>query len=383
MTEGQATRTPFPQLFLLTALLLLLSLPSPLFASPQASTADRCFTCHGTFPGATGRSGPHGEMAANTNSCLLCHDVHGARNIYLTDGASITATCLACHDLSASSRGVYQFGRVAGLPNATSSHRIPGLQPDPYRVHVGGGVYQPFVGTNVVPGGDRLTGSSANLLDTLTCLNCHAVHGQPGEVVAPFISDSNRLLRLNVTSGVYEPVATTKLLRNRVVGPGGLETATETYGSAWCAACHLGRVPSRTTVGSVVHRVYGHPVDLGWESRLAQGWVPQSDWTVYDLYRSNRFFSLAPVTNTVYRREFGDLGGRFVPSNRNPGVLCQSCHHNERTVREPWAIRTLTVAGHVYETSQSFPHQSLTPALLATANTNDSCLNCHVPANLP
>lgn len=366
-------KLPLKLLIITTIFITILLYPSVFIASPQASPPDQCFICHA---GSMGRSGPHGETDINTVSCLLCHDFHSARNIYLTDAAVITATCLACHDFSASGRGVYLFGRVAGMPQPSSSHRVPGLQPDPYSTPE-----WPFLGTETVPGGDRLTGGPASLRDRLTCVSCHSPHGGPEEVVQPFYSDSNRLLQYDVVSEVYEPVATSKLLRRTIIGPGGLETTTNYYGSAWCAGCHLGQVPGTITEDNETYSLSGHPLDLGWEGRMEEGWA---EGTVYDLYRSNRYFILAPAAPGVEgRREFGSLGGRFQEDYRYPGVLCQSCHHNERNAREEWDVRFITVNGYAYEISQSFPHQSLTPKLLVTKDSDAQCLHCHSLADLP
>ncbi|GAB4279806.1 MAG: hypothetical protein Kow0056_13470 [Coriobacteriia bacterium] len=325
---------------------------------------NECGQCHSShLNGPAKYWGPHGEYSTATSKCEICHTIHVASGtLKLLPGNTVKAVCETCHD-GTGGNGVYGAIAARGLT-------------------VGGG--HSIDATNVVPGGDRLTGGSAVATFTgennyLTCDDCHSPHDS--NTVVEYFSDRRRSAR-GYSLQRNEVPESSKLLRQQ---PTSASTATPEYGSDWCLGCHGGRLPGT---------VHNHPVE--------------SSETVasYYVYRNVPVVnSDSPTSQTV----LGQLGGR--PSARGSGnrgylmpyprtaqqsghyPLCQQCHEDSRDVgdltaagladAEPSVVTTLD--GRVASDNprfQNFPHETVNENMLVETG-DDLCLNCHPVSGLP
>lgn len=324
-----------------------------------ANTAANCDTCHQPYPaGITNGYAVHGGYTTTTRSCARCHSVHAANvaGSILLPGATIQATCFSCHD-GTGGRGVYGAIAARGLGPPAAQHRCET--------------------TNVVPGGNALTGGDATMTlgginGTLTCTSCHSPHG--ANCVATFTPERAR--DASDTSVTARP-ATNNLLKVR---PGNSASSTAVYGSDWCGACHRGRLS-----GSVVHN---HPVDSSLTTKTPFYYervailttdAPTSTTTIGTLGRTNRGY-LMPAPRTTQQ------------SGHKP--ICQQCHEDSRNVGTlgptgaPADAATFSVTRSDGSSStdnprfQNFPHETLNPKMLVEQS-DDLCANCHASQALP
>lgn len=337
---------------LIAAALLVLVLPAAASAFPPPVSETEpfslysCDQCHATAgeSSAWDGSGPHKHYSTTTAKCAVCHDVHQAPDagVLLLRGATVSQTCLICHDGTGSGIGPYDSIEAHG-----------GVVAGEHQIEI----------TNVVPGG------SSNLANTLSCGDCHAVHGT--NTVAPFLRDTGRAY----AADLY--VSSDCLLRNDVWS--GVPNSVPEYSSAWCAACHDQRHSNAPLVNN-------HPVntDAAWgygdivsTVDTAVSWREAlTGTTATGLGRTNSGYIMAPVAVA------GD--GR-VDVRVDP--ICQQCHEDARDVEQvfsadytfrgtdPW--NSPTNPGFV-----TFPHQT-TNANLLVEQWDDICLNCHSVAELP
>lgn len=345
---------------------------------------DDCTSCHASsdvdsVPGFEYYEpwGPHSGYMTTTTKCRTCHDVHQAwdTGVLLLRSETVHDNCFTCHD-GTGGWGVY----------GTLSQR---------GVAVGGG--HDYDITNVVPGGDALTGGDTTMAfngagGTLTCTDCHAVHG--ANVVAGFTGDRMRMRQAVPT------YTSSKLLRQR---PTGAATPVTQYGSDWCLGCHQGRES-----GALVHN---HPVD-------SAGTVvsPFTYANVARLISSDPtgVTELGPLgglttrgdSHAGYDPQIGaDNRGFLMPYPRTIGAsgqaghapICQQCHEDSRQVgtlvgagdtADATSIRvdyadSVTWNGTAWVTSaadnprfQNFPHETENVRMVVEED-DDLCLNCH------
>ncbi|MHB1340577.1 MAG: cytochrome c3 family protein [Coriobacteriia bacterium] len=354
-----------------------------------------CEDCHASYPD-TGYApgyqrgewyGPHGGYTTGSSKCRVCHSVHQApaTGVILLKGATVTATCFSCHDGTGSGFGVY--GTILGRT---------GIDPQDGNAATPGAAHRMVNATNVIPGGDALTGGTAlrtfsGTGGVLACNDCHSVHG--ALTVDPFKGDRKR-----VRGEISAPV-TDRLLRKR---PTGASLETTAYGSDWCAGCHAGRMSGGTVVN--------HPVDSGVGA--------------FTYSRVSILSTVSPTATTV----FAPLGGvpfaggghsAAEPDNSgNRGYLmpwprtvqqgahkpiCQQCHEDSRSVGSLDATGTIGDAttaqiaagdnlvwnGSAWVISntdnprfQNFPHEAANNSFLVEPS-DDLCMNCHPMGQLP
>jgi hypothetical protein len=344
---------------------------------PPASAAN-CGTCHYPYPAAIHLVpfGPHGAFGENQNQCRLCHMTHVAwagRGEMLLVRDTITDSCNTCHD-GTGGRGVYGTLAARGL-NVGAQHRTET--------------------TNSVPGGSASTGDTGTTAfagqdGTLTCTDCHSVHGT--HTVAPFQGDRERLSGFPqgvVLGGVYS----NRLLKTR---PGDASVETTQYGSDWCLACHKGRGNATA--------LHNHPVEAS--SAVADPYTygnlpmvavePIEDWPFYQVVSTGtvEMGQLGGINNAYLMPDTSGSPTPRAPIQRGHFPICQQCHEDPRDVG------TLSVDGSVATPAefvitqsngmiasdnprvQNFPHEASTTAMLVES-ANDLCLNCHSAGALP
>lgn len=326
-----------------------------------------CESCHGPdYGGGTPpANGVHGGYTATSSKCAQCHAVHEAPagGIKLLPGPTVTATCNACHD-GTGGEGVYE-----------AIHQRTGVEP--------AAAHRTETTTNI-PGGDATDGGDyvgafRGLGGTLTCSDCHAIHGS--NMVTAFKGDRQR-----TDWGLDNPTST-KLLRQK---PGSVATAVLDYGTDWCLACHAGRE-------SALSAVHNHPVESSAAVAPATPYV----------YRSTPVLGGAMPTTTTALGAMGSSNkGYLMPYPRTTGAngqdghypLCQQCHEDARFVGD--LSPTGSAEASSFRTSpplwtqpdgwnvtdnprfQTFPHEAVNRRFLV--ETGDSlCLNCHPAAMLP
>lgn len=348
---------------MITALLLAVASVLALFVFPTAAHAFATWTeaapgnpiqgatcpqCHSTTSagdvGTWDGSGPHANYSTTTSKCKLCHDVHVAPDdsILLLRGATVSQTCLMCHDGTGSGIGPYDAIEAHGQV-VVGEHSVEV--------------------TNIIPGG------STPLSGTLSCGDCHSVHGS--NTVAPFLRDTGR---------AYSPdayVTSDCLLRNDVAS--GVVGSTPEYGAKWCASCHDQRHSGAALVNN-------HPVDsdAAWGYGDVQSTIDPAVWWqpalagTLGLGRTNSGYIMAPVPSS------GD--GRIELANRR-SPMCQQCHEDERDVEGTFSADYTFRGTDEWNTPVNpafvtFPHQT-TSANLLVEEWDDLCLNCHAVAELP
>lgn len=347
-----------------------------------------CVTCHDIAPDylwyeSDNHAGPHGFYTTTSGKCNACHTVHesSATGPLLLQGATVDGTCYTCHD-GTGGYGVYGAIAAQGA-SVGASHRIET--------------------TDVVPGGDVANGGSTTMSfngtsNTLTCTDCHSVHG--AQVVDAFTGDRLRL-RAKVVS-----VYSSKLLKQK---PGNTTTAVTRYGSDWCLTCHKGRA----SMGGLIN----HPVDS-----------TASTYTSGTPFDYGNLAILSSDTTTGMTSLSG-LGGLMLPSDpdyggphyyhdpgapyasRNRGFLmpyprttqqsghapiCQQCHEDSRNVgtligngstakAAPTVVTADTADGETTSDNprfQNFPHETQNENMTVETG-DDLCLNCHPATQLP
>ncbi|PKQ19192.1 MAG: hypothetical protein CVT66_11370 [Actinobacteria bacterium HGW-Actinobacteria-6] len=325
------------------------------------ATRTECSQCHTddiSYPAFN--YGPHGSYSTTTRKCALCHSVHAAAAgaVALLPGATVKSSCEMCHD-GTGGAGVYGALAARGVA-VGGSHDIDV--------------------TNVIPGGNALTGSesSSTLLGedgNLGCDDCHSPHD--ADTVNPFQGE-----RFRSASGtmwgfeVYPDSAmTSKLLKRR---PSIATTSVAEYGSDWCASCHAGRIS-----GGAVHN---HPVDS-----FASTSTPFN-------YNNVAVLSSDDLTKTTILRSFADgvtwTGSGYsmdnraflMPQPRTPqqaghSPICQQCHEDTRNVgtltaaggdAAPLVVTPVGAVADQYPVSdnprfQNFPHETAGYRLLVEA----------------
>ncbi len=335
-----------------------------------AFTEENCGRCHNPFGYSSthspGTVGVHGGYTATTSRCDGCHAVHDApaAGRLLLPGATIKASCESCHD-GTGGRGVYGAIAARGLTVA-SGHSVET--------------------TDVVPGGSASTGGSATMAlsgqsGTLTCTDCHSPHGS--DLVAAFQGDRYRIIPS--VGPIRQPDIKTRMLKKR---PGGTTTATAEYGSDWCLACHQGR-------SSALNGVHNHPVDS-----------KDTTSTPFVYSRVARLDASGSWTGTTIANQTLGLSnqGYLMPFPRTPqqaghAPICQQCHEDARSLGSLSSDGTqanvtpflVMMPDGLESTSnprfQNFPHETTNYRMLVEAGTtsftDDLCLNCHPPAQLP
>lgn len=342
---------------------LAMALAAPAYAFDETTDTippfneENCGGCH--QPYFTVGSGVHGNYTTTTSKCRMCHSVHvaPAGGVLLLPSSTIQGTCFTCHD-GTGGKGVYGAIAARGLT-------------------VGG--KHSTETTNVVPGGDALTGGSVAQSfrgqgGTLTCTDCHSPHGS--EIVTAFPGDRRRI------SGM-PPLTLTRMLRQR---PGEATQSVAEYGSDWCLACHRGRRSGLPTT-------HNHPVES-----LTTTANPYT-------YRNAAILATDAPTNSVVLGAIGMTNRGYLWPYPRPSLMaghypiCQQCHEDTRYVGEltpdgtqgDAATWTVSAADGTVSTDnprfQNFPHETTGYRLLVEATTtaysDDLCLNCHPLAQLP
>ncbi len=365
--------------------------------------ADGCDGCHAGS--AAGTSGLHGKYTASSNNCQVCHQVHSSDNPRLLLGQTVTEVCQFCHDITGSNLAPYFTSDLPdpGYGNdVKASHRVFGV--------LNGFTYNLDYGSTTIPGGDAVNGGDAPL-DTggqgklsgnnFTCNSCHTPHAMTTNTVDIYLGESALKESESGLSNGQRKIYLTNRLLKRVVN--GVDTGG-TYGAAWCAGCHQGKV-NKMTVSDGVYS-YDHPVDgfgpaydlLGMGRNNSSDWIngsgeakvlnqkyvfidsnqdPAGDADLSFDPRSNKWYAMTdtdPVNGNVYRPDgfvpFGDY--------TDIGPSCQQCHASPRDVDEAfWAGFDTKGAG--YPTRGTFPHLSTNSSLLTEQNGDDFCTNCHNP----
>ncbi len=354
-------------------MLFTLALAVPAFAYDETGSGRSCYECHGLVVDETTstvdpagraaphlRKGPHGGYTATTSKCRACHTVHAAPagGTLLLPAATVLGTCNTCHD-GTGGQGVYgvikaRTGYDVSIPGLGASHRIEAT------------------GNNVIPGGepdgsDR-TATFSGPGGTLSCNDCHSVHG--GSTVEPFLGDR---LRADIASDTaWATAETNKLLKRQ---PTSGDRAVDVYGASWCASCHQGHDPINAV---------NHPVNLDdtyYYNNVAR-YVDNAGTPGYELGRLGQ-------NNAGYVLPDWPLG--YEP-------ICQQCHEDVRrvgritprvldaseafTVTAPDGLPSDIDGGSTDNPRfQTFPHESEAPAFLIVDIDVDGmdalCLNCH------
>ena len=351
----------------------------------ESVTGD-CYDCHADvstngLPGYEEQNfyGPHGGYITTTRKCRTCHDVHQSwdTGVLLLRDETVHDNCLCCHD------GTGGYGVYGAVLARTT--QLPG----------GGHGYDE---TAEVPGGNPATGGASTrdfngTGNTLTCTDCHAVHGS--DTVVAFRGDRRRVRNAH-------PIITSDRLLKRL--PTGASTPVDDYGSDWCLACHGGR--------AAISPLHNHPVDSA-ESSSSPTWVPYN-------------YSWVPVlasddpTAVTVRAPMGGITSAFnihgwplastgagnraflmpyprTAEQQGHAPICQQCHEDTRSVgtlvgdgsTADAAPAAITQADGIYwdglawQTDpndnplfQNFPHETQNQYMLVEAN-DDLCLNCH------
>jgi hypothetical protein len=315
-----------------------------------------CGRCHSPYFSI--RPVVHGGYATATKKCISCHATHDAQpsSILLLPSSTIQGSCDTCHD-GTGGRGVYGSIAARGLL-VGARHRCET--------------------TNVVPGGNALTGGDATMTlsganRTLTCTDCHSVHG--ANVVAAFTAERRR-----TTS--FPAAPTTNLLKQR---PGNSASSTTVYGSDWCGACHRGRLS-----GTGLHT---HPVD-------SSAVRPAPPGGTFSYERVAVLTTVAPTSATTTGTLGGSNLGYLMPFPRTAqqnghSPICQQCHEDSRFTGTidpsgaPADAATFTVSQQpdgVVATDnprfQNFPHETVNTRMLVEPG-DDLCTNCHPVGILP
>jgi predicted CXXCH cytochrome family protein len=360
--------------------------------------ADGCDGCHAG--NTVNTSGLHGEYADSSNNCQICHKVHDADNARLQLGQTVTEVCQFCHDITGTSLAPYFTG---DLPNPSygndvlASHRVFGV--------LNGFQYNTEYGSTTIPGGDAATGGDAPLNTSgqgklsgadFTCNSCHTPHAVNTNTVDIYLGESAaKETETGLSTGQRKLFLTNRLLKREV---NGVDTGG-TYGAAWCAGCHQGRVNNMTVTDSVY--TYNHPVNgtgpaydlLGTGRNSGSDWINGSntariinqEYVLIDNNpdpAGNADLSFDPRSNKWYAMNDTDpVTGEPRPDGSVPfaageGPVCQQCHAGPRDVDAAfWAGFDIKGAG--YPTRGTFPHLSTNSALLTEQNGDDFCTNCH------
>lgn len=351
-----------------------------------------CIDCHGGSVSDSSQAvgfefdepwGPHGGYAATTHKCAACHQVHDATADVLLPAATVHGTCFTCHD-GTGGWGVYGTLRARDVP-VGASHS--------------------YDATMTVPGGDATTGGSSTVVfkgtgSTLTCTDCHSVHGQ--DVVTAFVGD-----RMRMRQSVAD-YSSTKLLRR---SPTGASAPVNDYGSEWCIACHKGRnsmgavnnhpVETAASVAPLVPFVYSRVALLASEDSTSATVVGSLGGIT--IRGDNHGGSAIQIgsNNRGYLMPYPRTTGADGQSGHGP--LCQQCHEDTRRVgslsadgtrgdADPASVEyadSVTWNGSAWVTStndnprfQNFPHETENDNMVVETG-DDLCLNCHPPIALP
>ncbi len=356
----------------LIALLIVAITPASSFAyvdeglSPSIYT--QCIECHGATGTPPSQSnadtrtvtGPHLGYAATSHKCDTCHRVHNASGMapHLLPDFTIVATCQICHD-GTGGKGVYGVLAARGVPaNQISRHRVEA--------------------TNLIPGGSSSTGGTSTVnFDPadpgrpMICTDCHSAHG--ADVVQAFTGDRRRVVP--AATSISYPITSSRLLKRK---PGGFGAGVTRYGSAWCAACHQGRLAARA--GLHDHQVGNDPQGFYYQNVIRM---------VNDTSSPATETGTIGGTNRGYLMTQGTKDRLFALGS---GAICQQCHEDARdpgtlSADASTADPTTFVVNSVDGTSaadvprfQTFPHEVQGKRLLIEpATTTALCDNCHRP----
>lgn len=367
-----ANRLRFVSWSLFAAALILLALVQPAFAfneNPSAETTSvyneaNCGGCHNPWNGSAGLFNPsavHSGYVTVSNKCKQCHAVHNADQFgqKLLPGPTVSDSCNTCHD-GTGGNGVYGVFAARGLtPSAEHTTEV----------------------TNVVPGGNPLTGGDATLplsawsTGNLSCIDCHSPHG--ASVVASYTSDRRRG-SLGVPS-----YYSSKLLKQR---PGNAATATPYYGSDWCLGCHRGRASANP--------LHNHPVETSATFGPGYYWFGSVGVVATDTPTTTVVVGEMGLNNRGYLMPFPRRGAQ---TGHLP--ICQQCHKDARNPAVG-GVGSLSADGNTADVATwtstmtdgrapndnprftNFPHEGMNPNFLVETY-DDLCLNCHPPAGLP
>jgi len=184
---------------------------------------------------ADGATIPHGGYSMATDSCLQCHDMHGAAGDYvLMRETTVTDVCATCHTLYQSApTGAFDPG-FSGTPAAEVPNLAAYNVPIADRlIHQG---HRLGLGDNYIPGGSGTltaiqylsypaTVSATTFTATrgLYCASCHSPHGNFGNVMPASFNPALLSSRPNHSA---------QDLRTTLTG------TWSTQGEYWCASCH-------------------------------------------------------------------------------------------------------------------------------------------------
>lgn len=319
-----------------------------------------CYDCHNALGNGADApqngKGPHAGYTTGAIRCSICHSTHAAPgdSAMLLPRATVTATCEMCHD-GTGGRGVY--GAIYAQTGVA-----PGKQ---HRVDQ----------TNLVPGGDPSTGSTATAAfsgpgSTLSCSDCHTPHG--ANTVAAFQGERRRVPYSSAGRAAWQQTVSNRLLLQR---PGNATSTVTAYGSDWCIACHQGRM------SGAAGAVKNHPGDYG-----------AGAFTYSNVAKLN---SDTSTTVTVMGPLGQDNRGYLMPDRSTAPTrtaqqgshkpICQQCHEDSRFVgtmagAEASAAPFFASVDGTGTTGnprfQNFPHETQNEHLLVET-ADDLCLNCH------
>lgn len=289
----------------------LLATPAFAYHTDGREKTYACIDCHGDDRDAWTGEGPHGYYTTTTAKCRMCHTVHvaPAGSVLLLPTSTVSQSCFSCHD-GTGAVGVYtQIAQRGGTVRADHSIDV----------------------TAAVPGG------SLPLDGLLGCTSCHTPHRST--VLGPYLRDTGHAF--------YSKTWTysNNLLRDDINGRA--RGTITSYGGAWCAACHDGRISSAMA--------NNHPT---------------TQTVSYDLGRSNAGYLMAPVGTATRRAPY-----------------CQQCHEDARDTE---AAFSASLKDYGYPAPDAPTNPAFTAFPHQTANYNmtveqydDLCLNCHSTADLP
>lgn len=273
----------------------------------------------------TSPSGPHGGFITTSQKCYECHAVHKAGSSFkLMKYSTVLYNCRYCHDptFGADSPNISQRGVVFDV--------VPGAK---------GGHNKGMEKGKSVPGGSEPLSSS------FSCASCHSPHANPARIIEEaywFKGDgeseksSHLILKDAIQSSEGSPF----------------------YGSGFCANCHNRR-------HNKIAGLSNHPVSLNTPYNNVWYW----DGTSYrrgSLANSNKGFSLLDRLNV---------------NDKDP--ICQQCHEDARDIVFPSATqpqKTFKIGTNPRYIA--FPHETENEYMIVEKS-DDLCLNCHLPEQLP